>query len=82
MKNPFKANNIKRLNEAHVQKNVSNKTEEKPVYLLNKEEVMSERDRLEKKFDDKNYTKEDEARMKELATQSMRAFNILLSKLK
>lgn len=72
---------MKLFEAQHIKKYSSNKVEEKPVYLLNKQETVSERDRIERLYDIKKQTKDDEQRMKELTTHSMRSFNTLLSRL-
>lgn len=72
----------KLIESIHSGKSISNKVNEKPVYLLTKEEVISERDRIESLYDIKKQTKIDELRMRELASYSYKAFKTLLSDLK
>ena len=53
---------------------------EKPYYLLTREEVISERDRLEA-IGAENFTFEESYRMRDLARYSVAKFGVLLSKL-
>ena len=71
----------KRLIES-IGKSISNDVTKKQVYLLTRGEVISERDRLEKKYDDGSYDKNDALRMRDLTSYSVKKFNTLLSKLK